>query len=45
LAPSYLAQAAAEEPTLPSVQRDAWIAFYPDPLLGQVLVASTPDKT
>ena len=37
-------QAAAEEPKLPPDQLDALvapIALYPDPLLGQVLVAST----
>jgi hypothetical protein len=38
------AQAPAEEPKLPAEQLDALvapIALYPDPLLGQVLVAST----
>ena len=37
-------QAAAEEPKLPPEQLDALVApvaLYPDPLLGQVLVAST----
>jgi hypothetical protein len=43
-APTATAQAAAEEPKLPPEQLDALvapIALYPDPLLGQVLVAST----
>ena len=43
-APPAAAQAAAEEPKLPPEQLDALvapIALYPDPLLGQVLVAST----
>jgi len=43
-APPATAQAAAEEPKLPPEQLDslvAPIALYPDPLLGQVLVAST----
>jgi Protein of unknown function (DUF3300) len=42
--PPATAQAAAEEPKLPPEQLDALvapIALYPDPLLGQVLVAST----
>ncbi len=43
-APPQAAQAAAEEAKLPPEQLDALvapIALYPDPLLGQVLVAST----
>ncbi len=43
-APPAASQAAAEEPKLPPDQLDALvapIALYPDPLLSQVLVAST----
>jgi hypothetical protein len=43
-APPAAAQAEAEAPKLPAEQLDALvapIALYPDPLLGQVLVAST----
>jgi hypothetical protein len=43
-APAATAQATAEEPKLPPEQLDALvapIALYPDPLLSQVLVAST----
>ena len=43
-APSAAPKAAAEEPKLPPEQLDALvapIALYPDPLLSQVLVAST----